>query len=132
MKEGIIKITYDEQRPYYLTESFYEKISELTDEIKYIKKITIDKIIIDKSYISLSWNIINTNNISSLKNSFNSYYLFNGDTLGIIPNLYEDNDLWVRNIEEISNKRGIINYRALICENNIEKVKRFISKEDSV
>ena len=132
MKEGIIKITYDEQRPYYLTESFYEKISELTDEIKYIKKITIDKIIIDKSYISLSWNIINTNNISSLKNSFNSYYSFNGDTLGIIPNLYEDNDLWVRNIEEISNKRGIINYRALICENNIEKVKRFISKEDSV
>ena len=132
MKEGIIKITYNEQRPYYLTESFYEKISELTNEIKYIKKITKDKIIIDKSYISLSWNIIKNNYISQIKDSFNSYYLFNGEILGIVPGLNDYSDFWVRNIEEISNKRGIINYRALISENNINKVQQFISKADLI
>lgn len=129
INNNIIKITYNEQRPYYLTESLYDKISELIDEIKLLKKIKINKIILDKSYLEVSWNIINSDSFSYNKDSFDSYYLFNAELLGIVYNLYENNDFWIRNIQEITNKRGTINYNILVDDNR-QKIQKFINDSD--
>ena len=129
MNDNIIKIFYKEQRPYYLTESFYDTISELLNEIKEIKKIRMNKIIIDKSYISLSWNIIKNFYFCSNRDSFESYYLFDGTLLGIISNLSEKNGFWIRNIKEITNRKRNTNYQYLIKENN-EKVNKFLRECD--
>ena len=128
-KELLVTISYKEKRPYYLTESLYDKLEALMNNIKIIKKLKINKnVLLNKSYIGIEWNIINRTSIFS--SSFISYYLFNGNLLGILSNLKEkENDFWLNNIEEFNNNRTIINYNYLVKENNC-KVYDFINNNN--
>ena len=86
--ESLIKIIYNEERPYYLRESLSYKLEQLMDISKSIKKINIEKdVIINKSYMNVEWNFISCNNIFS--SSFISCYSFNSNLLGIISNIME-------------------------------------------
>jgi hypothetical protein len=116
-KESLVRIYFKEQKPYYLTESLFDKLEVLINKLKYIKKLSIDKnVLLDKSYIGIEWNIINGNNIFS--SSFISYYLFNGDYLGILTNIKEkESNFWINSIEEFNNNRIKIDYNYLIEEN---------------
>ena len=126
-KESLVKIYFKEQKPYYLTESLFDKLEVLINKLKYIKKLSIDKnVLLDKSYIGIEWNIINGNNIFS--SSFISYYLFNGDYLGILTNIKEkESNFWINSIEEFNNNRIKVEYNYLI-EENYYKVIDFINK----
>ena len=96
---------------------------------KSLKKINIDKsVIINKSYIGIGWNIINT--INMLSSSFVSYHLFNGNFIGILSNIKEtEKNFWLNSIEEINNKPQVINYEYLISE-NYSKINNFIKDND--
>lgn len=129
-EKNTIKISYNDQRPYYLTESLYSTISEFMKKFKYIKKISVNKILMEKSYICISWNSINNNNSNNIPSShFYSYYQFNGTLLGVIPNKIDEN-FWTKSIEEISNKRIKVDYRNLI-KTNSDKVNSFIIKNNN-
>lgn len=122
----LVSITYKENKPYYLVDSLYDKLEHLMSLFKSLKKININKsILINKSYIGIGWNIINTINI--LSSSFISYHLFNGNFLGILSNIKEiEKSFWLNSIEEIKNKQQNINYDYLIDENYI-KINNFIN-----
>ena len=126
---SLVKITYKENKPYYLTESLYDKLENLMNKLKYIKKLNIEKnILLDKSYISIEWNIINGNNIFS--SSFISYHLFNGSYLGILSDIKEkEESFWLNSIEEINNKRIKVDYNYLIKENYC-KIYDFINNSN--
>ena len=126
-KESLVRIYFKEQKPYYLTESLFDKLEVLINKLKYIKKLSIDKnVLLDKSYIGIEWNIINGNNIFS--SSFISYHLFNGDFLGILVNIKEkENNFWINSIEEFNNNRIKVEYNYII-EENYFKVVDFINK----
>ena len=126
-KKSLVRIYFKEQKPYYLTESLFDKLEVLINKLKYIKKLNIDKnVLLDKSYIGIEWNIINGNNIFS--SSFISYYLFNGDFLGILANIKEkENNFWINSIEEFNNNRIKVEYNYII-EENYFKVVDFINK----
>lgn len=123
----MVRIYFKEQKPYYLTESLFDKLEVLINKLKYIKKLSIDKnVLLDKSYIGIEWNIINGNYIFS--SSFISYHLFNGDFLGILANIKEkENNFWINSIEEFNNNRIKVEYNYLI-EENYFKVVDFINK----
>lgn len=91
--KSLVKISFKEHKPYYLTDSLYDKLEKLINNLKYIKKINIDKnVLLEKSYISIQWNIINgSNNLSS---SFISYYLFNGNMLGVLSDIKEKKQIF--------------------------------------
>ena len=93
---------------------------------KSLKKININKnVLINNSYISIGWNSINTINLFT--SSFYSYYLFNGNFIGIILNLKESQkNFWINSVEEIKNNQQVINYDYLIIE-NVRKVNDFIN-----
>jgi hypothetical protein len=115
--KSLVKISFKEHKPYYLTDSLYDKLEKLINNLKYIKKINIDKnVLLEKSYISIQWNIINgSNNLSS---SFISYYLFNGNMLGVLSDIKEkETNFWLNSIEEINNKRIKVDYNYLPKEN---------------
>ena len=115
--ESLIKIIYNEERPYYLRESLSYKLEQLMDISKSIKKINIEKdVIINKSYMNVEWNFISCNNIFS--SSFISCYSFNSNLLGIISNIMEKEfNFWINNVEERINK-VYVDYRNIIYENN--------------
>ena len=121
----VLSITYKENKPYYLTDSLYDKLEHLMSLFKSLKKINIGKnVIINKSYIGIGWNIINT--INMLSSSFVSYHLFNGNFIGILSNIKEtEKNFWLNSIEEINNKPQVINYEYLISE-NYSKINNFI------
>lgn len=122
----MVKISFKEHKPYYLTDSLYDKLEKLINNLKYIKKINIDKnVLLEKSYISIQWNIINgSNNLSS---SFISYYLFNGNMLGVLSDIKEkETNFWLNSIEEINNKRIKVDYNYLPKENYF-KIYDFIN-----
>lgn len=124
--KSLVKISFKEHKPYYLTDSLYDKLEKLINNLKYIKKINIDKnVLLEKSYISIQWNIINgSNNLSS---SFISYYLFNGNMLGVLSDIKEkETNFWLNSIEEINNKRIKIDYNYLPKENYF-KIYDFIN-----
>lgn len=112
----LLRISYKENKPYYLTDSLSDKLDQLNKIFKSLKKINIDKNLNNKSYISINWNFINTN--KTLSSSFISYHLFNGNFLGILSNIKDsEKNFWLNSIEEIDNKRQKINYDYLIIEN---------------
>lgn len=124
--KSLVKISFKEHKPYYLTDSLYDKLEKLINNLKYIKKINIDKnVLLEKSYISIQWNIINgSNNLSS---SFISYYLFNGNMLGVLSDIKEkETNFWLNSIEEINNKRIKVDYNYLPKENYF-KIYDFIN-----
>ena len=124
--KSLVKISFKENKPYYLTDSLYDKLEKLINNLKYIKKINIDKnVLLEKSYISIQWNIINgSNNLSS---SFISYYLFNGNMLGVLSDIKEkETNFWLNSIEEINNKRIKVDYNYLPKENYF-KIYDFIN-----
>lgn len=41
--KSLVKISFKEHKPYYLTDSLYDKLEKLINNLKYIKKINIDK-----------------------------------------------------------------------------------------
>ena len=85
----LLKISYKEKKPYYQTDSLFDKLKQLMNLFKSLKKININKnVLINNSYISIGWNNINPFNLFS--SSFYSYYLFNGNFLGIISNIKEN------------------------------------------
>ena len=122
----LLTISYNENKPYYLTESLFEKFEQLMQLFKCLRKIYIEEgILVDKSFVSIRWNSINSNNI--LSSSFNFYYLFNGDFIGLLADLKENEKyFWLNSIEEMDNKRTKINYNYLIEENYL-KVYDFIN-----
>ena len=124
--KSLVKISFKEHKPYYLTDSLYDKLEKLINNLKYIKKINIVKnVLLEKSYISIQWNIINgSNNLSS---SFISYYLFNGNMLGVLSDIKEkETNFWLNSIEEINNKRIKVDYNYLPKENYF-KIYDFIN-----
>ena len=124
--KSLVKISFKEHKPYYLTDSLYDKLEKLINNLKYIKKINIDKnVLFEKSYISIQWNIINGNN--NLSSSFISYYLFNGNMLGVLSDIKEkETNFWLNSIEEINNKRIKVDYNYLPKENYF-KIYDFIN-----
>ena len=124
--KSLVKIAFKENKPYYLTESLYDKLEKLLNNIKYIKKININKnVLLEKSYISIQWNIINGNN--NFSSSFISYHLFNGNILGVLSDIKEKEiNFWLNSIEEINNKRLKVDYNYLPKENYI-KIYDFIN-----
>ena len=69
-KKSLVRIYFKEQKPYYLTESLFDKLEILINKLKCIKKLSIDKnVLLDKSYIGIEWNIINGNIIFSSSDS---------------------------------------------------------------
>ena len=126
-KKSLVRIYFKEQKPYYLTESLFDKLEILINKLKCIKKLSIDKnVLLDKSYIGIEWNIINGNIIFS--SSFISYHLFNGDFLGILSNIKEkESNFWINSIEEFNNNRIKIEYNYLIKE-NYYKILDFVNK----
>ena len=117
-KESLVKISYNEERPYYLTESLNDKLEQLMNITKYIKKINIEKnVVINKSYFSIKWNFINGNDIFS--SSFISYYLFNSNLLGIFSDIKEkEYSFFLNSIDDRTGKKFDIDYRIIIYENN--------------
>ena len=124
--KSLVKISFKENKPYYLTDSLYDKLEKLINNLKYIKKINIDKnVLLEKSYISIQWNIINGNN--NLSSSFISYHLFNGNMLGVLSDIKEkETNFWLNSIEEINNKRIKVDYNYLPKE-NYNKIYDFIN-----
>ena len=117
-KESLVKIIYNEERPYYLTESLNDKLEQLMNISKYMKKINIEKnVIINKSYMSIKWNFINGNNLFS--SSFISYYLFNSNLVGILSDIKEkEYSFFLNSIEDRTSKNFNIDYRNIVYENN--------------
>ena len=115
--KSLVKIYFKENKPYYLTDSLYDKLEKLMSNLKYIKKLNINKnVLLEKSYISIQWNIINGNN--NLSSSFISYHLFNGNILGVLSDIKEkETSFWLNSIEEINNKRIKVDYNYLPKEN---------------
>jgi len=124
--KSLVKISFKENKPYYLTDSLYDKLEKLMNNLKYIKKLNIGKnVLLEKSYISIQWSIINGNN--TLSSSFISYHLFNGNMLGVLSDIKEkENSFWLNSIEEINNKRIKVDYNYLPKENYI-KIYDFIN-----
>ena len=122
----LLKISYKEIKPYYLTDSLSDKLEQIINLFKSLRKININKnVLINNSYISIGWNNINPFNLFS--SSFYSYYLFNGDFLGIISNIKEnEKNFWINSVEDIKNNQQKINYNYLIIE-NCRKVNDFIN-----
>ena len=122
----LLKISYKEIKPYYLTDSLSDKLEQIINLFKSLRKINIIKnVLINNSYISIGWNNINPFNLFS--SSFYSYYLFNGDFLGIISNIKEnEKNFWINSVEDIKNNQQKINYNYLIIE-NCRKVNDFIN-----
>ena len=122
----LLKISYKEKKPYYQTDSLFDKLEQLMNLFKSLKKININKnVLINNSYISIGWNSINTINLFT--SSFYSYYLFNGNFIGIILNVKEsEKNFWINSVEEIKNNQQVINYDYLIIE-NVRKVNDFIN-----
>ena len=116
----LLAISYKENKPYYLTESLFEKFEQLMNLFKCLRKINIEEgILVDKSFIIIRWNSINSHNI--LSSSFNFYYLFNGNFIGLLSDLKENEKyFWLNSIEEMDNKRTKINYNYLIEENYLK------------
>jgi hypothetical protein len=127
--KSLVKISFKEHKPYYLTDSLYDKLEKLINNLKYIKKINIDKnVLLEKSYISIQWNIINGNN--NLTSSFISYHLFNGNMLGVLSDIKEkETNFWLNSIEEINNKRIKVDYNYLPKENYC-KIYDFINNNN--
>ena len=127
--KSLVKISFKEHKPYYLTDSLYDKLEKLINNLKYIKKINIDKnVLLEKSYISIQWNIINGNN--NLSSSFISYHLFNGNMLGVLSDIKEkETNFWLNSIEEINNKRIKVDYNYLPKENYC-KIYDFINNNN--
>ena len=123
---SLLTISYNENKPYYLTESLFEKLEHLLKLFKCFKKINIEEgILIDKSFISIRWNCINSNIIMS--SSFIFYYLFQGHFIGILSDLKENEKyFWLNSIEDMDNKRIKVKYDNLI-EQNYLKVYEFIN-----
>ena len=115
--ESIVKISYNEKRPYYLTESLNDKLEQLINISKFIKKINVkESVIINQSFMSVEWNFINGNNIFS--SSFTSYYLFNCNLLGILSDIKEkEYYFWLNIIQERKNKNINFDYSNIIYEN---------------
>ena len=127
--ESKIKITYDEKKPYYLNDSLNDKLEQLMNISKYIRKINIKKSVdINKSYMSVEWNFINGNNIFT--SSFTSYYLFNGDLLGVLSEIKENEFCFFLNsiVENINNK-NFIDYSTIIYE-NYNNITNFINNSN--
>ena len=124
--KALLKISYKEKKPYYQADSLSDKLEQLINLFKSLKKININKnVLINNSYISIGWNSINTNNLFT--SSFYSYYLFNGNFIGIILNVKEsEKNFWINSVEEIKNNQQVINYDYLIIE-NARKVNDFIN-----
>ena len=122
----LLKISYKEIKPYYLTDSLSDKLEQIINLFKSLRKINIIKnVLINNSYISIGWNNINPFNLFS--SSFYSYYLFNGDFLGIISNIKEnERNFWINSVQDIKNNQQKINYNYLIIE-NCRKVNNFIN-----
>ena len=125
-KHSFVKIFYKEEKPYYLRESLNDKLEQLMDISKYIKKINIENnVIINKSYLNIEWNFINGNNIFS--SSFISCYLFNSNLLGILSDINEKEfNFWVNSIEERMDHVCNIDYSRIVYENN-NNVSRYIN-----
>ena len=124
--ESIIKITYDEKKPYYLNDSLNDKLEQLMNISKYMRKINIKKSVdINKSYMSVEWNFINGNNIFT--SSFTSYYLFNSNLLGVLSEIKENEFCFFLNsIEENINNKTCIDYSSIIYE-NYNNIANFIN-----
>ena len=125
-KHSFVKIFYKEEKPYYLRESLNDKLEQLIDISKYIKKINIENnVIINKSYMNIEWNFINGNNIFS--SSFISCYLFNSNLLGILSDINEKEfNFWVNSIEERMDHVCNVDYSRIVYENN-NNVSRYIN-----
>ena len=125
-KHSFVKIFYKEEKPYYLRESLNDKLEQLIDISKYIKKINIENnVIINKSYLNIEWNFINGNNIFS--SSFISCYLFNSNLLGILSDINEKEfNFWVNSIEERMDHVCNFDYSRIVYENN-NNVSRYIN-----
>ena len=125
-KHSFVKIFYKEEKPYYLRESLNDKLEQLIDISKYIKKINIENnVIINKSYMNIEWNFINGNNIFS--SSFISCYLFNSNLLGILSDINEKEfNFWINSVEERLNNVCNVDYSRIIYENN-NNVLRYIN-----
>ena len=125
-KHSFVKIFYKEEKPYYLRESLNDKLEQLMDISKYIKKINIENnVIINKSYLNIEWNFINGNNIFS--SSFISCYLFNSNLLGILSDINEKEfNFWVNSIEERMDHVCNFDYSRIVYENN-NNVSRYIN-----
>ena len=125
-KHSFVKIFYKEEKPYYLRESLNDKLEQLMDISKYIKKINIENnVIINKSYMNIEWNFINGNNIFS--SSFISCYLFNSNLLGILSDINEKEfNFWVNSIEERMDHVCNVDYSRIVYENN-NNVSRYIN-----
>jgi hypothetical protein len=115
--ESLVKITFNENRPYFLTESLNDKLEQLIKISKFIKKINVQKsVIINQSYMTIEWNFINGNNILSA--SFVSYYLFNSHLLGVLSEIKDkEYNFWLNRIEERLNKKNYPDYNNIILEN---------------
>lgn len=125
-KHSFVKIFYKEEKPYYLRESLNDKLEQLIDISKYIKKINIENnVIINKSYMNIEWNFINGNNIFS--SSFISCYLFNSNLLGVLSDINEKEfNFWVNSIEERMDHVCNVDYSRIVYENN-NNVSRYIN-----
>ena len=100
-----------------MTESLNDKLEQLINISKFIKKINIkESVIINQSFMSVEWNFINGNNIFS--SSFTSYYLFNCNLLGILSDIKEkEYFFWLNIIQERKNKNIKFDYNNIIYEN---------------
>ena len=125
-KKTSIKLSYKEKKPYYLRDSLFDKLEQLMNLFKSFKKIKIGKkVLINKSYISIEWNFINS--INMLFSSFSSFHLFDGNFLGILPNIKDsERHFWINTIEEFDNKKQKIDYNYII-EENYHKINDFIN-----
>ena len=78
--------------------------------------------------MSIEWNFINGNNIFT--SSFTSYYLFNGDLLGVLSEIKENEFCFFLNsiVENINNK-NFIDYSTIIYE-NYNNITNFINNSN--
>jgi hypothetical protein len=79
IKQNLLKIVYDENKPPHERDLLYNKIEEIK-EILGDNKLTFKNVLYEKSYFCILWSITNSYMINS---SFLAYYSFNFKLIGI-------------------------------------------------
>lgn len=122
LADNLTKIEYKDTNPPYYRDTLQSKIS-IIHKIIGKKRIMLDEVIKDKSYISILWNPADTYKINS---SFLSYYTFDFNLIGTLI-IKNDENMWLSSfiINNINNNNGKDFKKDY--QNNINNIKSFIN-----
>lgn len=117
LSDNLTKIEYNETSPPYYRDTLYSKI-KIIHKIIGKKRIMLDDIIKDKSYISILWIPADTYKINS---SFLSYYTFDFKLIGTLI-IKNDENMWLSNININNTNNNGKDFKKdyLININNVE------------